>query len=160
MTQQQPLNRLQVPIDDSDPKEIEKDRSRWKMILDPQEIIRALISRNIKHFGGASGTPFMTDPLQEIFGYTAEEFRERLKDQKQSLMLHKSTEALLNQITSETLNVTITESISMEQMKHRLSNWRESTSTSPSGQHLGHWRALAVSYEDRTEKEDADEIRK
>ena len=82
MSVQQPLNQLKVPITAEDPKEIEGDPTKWKSLLSPSEIIEALINRNIKHFGTADGTPFTTDPLSSIFGYTAEDFHSKLQDQR------------------------------------------------------------------------------
>jgi hypothetical protein len=52
--------------------------------------------------------------------------------------------------------------ITVDKVKGKLKVWRESTSTSPSGQHLGHYKALVtrLEYSDVMDEDALDDIAK
>lgn len=117
ISMQQPVNQLRVPKKDDNPKAIEKDATKWKLLVSPKEIIQALITRNVEHFSRTAGTPFTTDPLQAIFGYTTQDFWTKIKDQQQTIQnLHSATSAFLNQVQTETLDSEISETVTMKQL--------------------------------------------
>ena len=159
MSVQQPLNQLKVPITAEDPKEIEGDPTKWKLLLSPSEIIEALINRNIKHFGTADGTPFTTDPLSSIFGYTAEDFHSKLQDQRQIIQdLHPAVQTLVKTMMTEPASSPVSKYVTTPMLRAKFSKWRESTTTSPSGLHLGHWRAISVDYKEAYDEATAEKI--
>jgi len=137
----QQINQIQVPIDPSDnPKEIEQQPEKWKLLMTQEEILSALLDRNIKHFGTAHGTPFTTDPLSSIFDYSASgEFLDQIQLQQEQLKeLHVSTASYLCQMRESARNPLIQQFFAVQDIRNKFRKWRESTSTSLSGLHLGH----------------------
>ena len=49
---------------------------------------------------------------------------------------------LLDNCTRVTELDSLSKNITESEMKRKYSRWKESTTTSPSGRHLGHWKAL------------------
>ena len=118
----------------------------WQQIDIPSEILHHPRERNRRHFGQAHGTPFTVPPLSEDLGFTGQKSaaEDILKgdylysdlDDKVSLLLQllKQTE----RIAAMPISPTITE----EEFRGKLTAWRETTTTSPSGLHLGHYKSL------------------
>ena len=145
----QQINQIQVPIDpNNNPKSIEKEPHKWKLLLTQEEILTALLDRNKKHFGKAHGTLFTREPLNDIFDYSVLGiFLEQLEEQQQKLKdLHSSTKAYLNQMQSSAREAIIQQYLTTKSVHNKFCKWRESTTTSPSGLHLGHWRVLSMDY--------------
>ncbi|KAL7559730.1 hypothetical protein ACA910_003314 [Epithemia clementina (nom. ined.)] len=113
----------------------------WKLIIDPDEITANLISRNNRHFSQATGTPFTVPPLRDTVGRNAEQ---GLASIPEALELDENTNAtntLLQHLTEYTLPPISTTFLGSE-LQQSFRRWRQSTSTSPHGTHLGHYRAL------------------
>ena len=127
------------------------------MLLSPLEIIAALCDRNIYHFCQAHGTPFTLDPLAEIFEYTSSsDFLQQIKTQRNKLKnLHSSTKMFLNQMLASKRESSILPMLSIDSFRRKFCQWRESTSTSPCGTHLGHWRAISIDYSEDEVSEEA-----
>ena len=111
-------------------------------ITSPEEIACYLFSRNRWHFGQAHGTPFTEPPLAAEFSWdastnaaelvlTGDHASEEISDLQASLLQH-----CLRSVP-EGLPF-----IALEEARDRLKCWNESTSTSPSGRHLGFCEAV------------------
>jgi hypothetical protein len=133
------------PTDDAGftrPIENPKTCSEWKTVDTPKEMLYYLMKRNQLHFGQAQGTPFTIEPLtantataeQVLRGdYSASE----LTELQRLLLQHCQRE--IDPIPAE---AHLIPAITTSEWKRRISRWKESTTTSPSGLHLGHARAL------------------
>ncbi|KAI2498326.1 hypothetical protein MHU86_16196 [Fragilaria crotonensis] len=137
------VTRLEIPVQQGD--DILQGEV-WQQIDIPSEILHHLRERNKRHFGQAHGTPFTVPPLSEELGFTGQqpaaeailkgEYSNNDLDDNVSLLLQylKQTE----RIAAMPISPTITE----DEFRGKLQAWRETTTTSPSGLHLGHYKAL------------------
>ena len=130
---------IEVP---QDPTANPKKTKAWRLVDTPKEIKKYLTERNQKHFGQAQGTPWTVPPLAEQVNFEAstqtsdlilegDYTSSELDDITQLLIQH------IKQVDDPTIDGTITH----DEFKEKIQSWRESTSTSPSGVHLGHYRA-------------------
>ncbi len=125
------------------------------------KVVFHLCKRNILHFGQANGSPFTVPPLSTQLGYdsqskTADQI---LRGVYQYLGDNSNVQLLLNYLTNtadiEQLQVETT--ILEQDFRGKMSAWRESTSASPSGLHLGHYKALIARHQYSNTPEDEDE---
>ena len=142
------ITRLEIPTNpDDDPKTC----NHWKVIDIPTDILNSLQNRNRKHFGQAQGTPFTVSPLKDDLGFTSmtPSGTLMLNGQYDASHLDISVQLLIQQLhlTTRAAQHTIKPSIDYEEFVGKLKKWRESTSTSPSGMHLGHYKALLARHE-------------
>jgi hypothetical protein len=142
------ITRLEVPDNpDDDPKTC----VHWKVIDVPTEILQQLLQRNRKHFGQAQGTPFTVPPLSEELGFTSMTPNGTLilNGQYDAAHLDNAVQLLIRHLHSKerSSSETARSSINYEDFIGKLKTWRESTSTSPSGLHLGHYKALLARHE-------------
>jgi exonuclease III len=134
---------LEIPVHpESDPKTC----SEWRTIDVPTEIVEQLQRRNRKHFGQADGSPFTVPPLSDGLGFCGdgEIADDILHGRYDSSPLHDNIHLLLQhlRITQEMIQEESYPTITEKEFRGKLKVWRETTSTSPSGLHLGHWKAL------------------
>jgi hypothetical protein len=61
------------------------------------------------------------------------------------------------QLSQEMMEIESVPTITEKEFRGKLATWRESTSTSPSGLHLGHWKALVARHE-YSDDEDEPEV--
>jgi hypothetical protein len=127
------------------PPENPKTCSTWRTVSTPAEIEFYIQMRNRLHFGQSQGTPFTTSPLAQRYDWAANspeaertldgEFTpDDLEDLQQLLLSHCTRE-------HETVQANL---ITSSSFRRRLKRWDERTTTSPSGLHLGHAKALVV----------------
>lgn len=131
------VTQLDVPADGLPPKQAQQ----WRRITDPIEVTEHLIRRNTNHFGSANGTPFTVPPLSHHYDWsiTSPSYHHTLNGRPPIVSNPRITSLLrgLARRTSPTRStLTISELIS------RLRKWKETTTTSPSRRHLGHYKAL------------------
>ncbi len=124
-----------------------KSCTDWRVIDVPSEIVEHLQTRNQQHFGQAHGTPFTVNTLASDFGFNGDTLASDavlggtyLVDPQQNEAVHLLIEHL--QMTQEILSLATHPTISFEDFKGKIDAWRESTTTSPSGVHLNHYKAL------------------
>ena len=137
------VTRVEIPLHPGDdPKECHE----WRQIDVPTEVLHQLQLRNRAHFGQAHGSPFTVAPLVDQLGFcgdglssedilTGEYDTTGLDDNVAMLIKHLQQTAEMAALDS---NPIITE----QEYVGKLRVWKESTSTSPSGLHLGHYKAM------------------
>jgi hypothetical protein len=135
--------RLEIPLHpDVDPKSC----TEWTTVEVPQEIVRRLQERNRIHFGQAHGTPFTVPPLSNHLGFCGSGVQsEYILNGTHDLRPYSESVRLLlrhMQYTHEMAQDTSRPTISKEEFTDKLKVWAESTTTSPSGIHLGHYKVL------------------
>jgi Reverse transcriptase (RNA-dependent DNA polymerase) len=126
--------------------EVPTEDGKYTTIMDPVIIQQLLINRNIKHFGQAADTPFASS-LAKLFGYTGRNKTalELIIEQKIPIELPnnpKYVKYLLDKLSDGNHLKQISNEISFEEFCSGLNKWRERTTTSPSGRHLGHYKIL------------------
>eukprot|EP00980_Cylindrotheca_fusiformis_P031801 scaffold26994_cov313-Cylindrotheca_fusiformis.AAC.1 len=105
------------------------------------ELEKALLARNRQHFAQAEGTPFTRPPLSAANSDNGLPLARQLPPGTFS-----ETTAVID-ILREAANHQPTEwseEVTFQQFLQGFRTWRESTSTSPSGRHLGLYKALLI----------------
>lgn len=148
------IDRLEIPDDWPPPFTLieptttlsnPKEANSWRTITDPPAIEYYLLLRNRFHFGQAHGSPFTVGSLQHDISWAA--------DSPQSEMILEGTYIPQEQVPDicneviqacqrRTDNPIISAELSYESFRGKMRKWRESTVTSPSGRHLGRYKAL------------------
>ena len=137
------VTRIEIPKHpDVDPKICKE----WIQVDVPTEIVNHLQARNQKHFGQAHGTPFTVSPLLDHMGYRGEgPGTARILDGTFDYSDYDSNVQLLLQHlqhVEEIVRMPATPTITEQEYTSKLKVWSESTTTSPSGMHLGHYKTL------------------
>jgi hypothetical protein len=112
----------------------------WDFIHDQEALQNFIQQRNIQHFGQAHGTPFTSSPLN-CLTWKADtiEAKEILESGIPTEFLSENpyTNKVLNYIAKRDILPTIDTRLTEDQVSRGFRKWRETTSTSPSGCHLG-----------------------
>ena len=143
------LTRIEIPLDPGvDPRQ----STNWQLIDIPSEVLHHLQERNRRHFGQAYGTPFTVSPLAEDLGFRGDttSAAEILDGRySPSAALQPAVKLLIQHLARAVDSGPQVDmaAISLDEFKGKLKVWRETTSTSPSGQHLGHYKALVTKHE-------------
>ena len=119
----------------------------WKRLTNPIDIEERLLDRNVKHFGQAEGTLFTTNDIMKHFEYegTTSDVQCLLEG---NLEIDNENEAttgaitLMNKLSNKPEMNHFEDDISFLEFRKALRKWKENTSTSPSGRHLGHYKCL------------------
>jgi hypothetical protein len=114
---------------------------------EPNILAEALYQRNRKHFAQAHGTPFTIPPLTTAlqFSGVSQAGREVLTGNIPTIPLTtESARAILRELTP--VRPSVPHKLSFNAMITGLSKWRDSTTTSPSGKHLGVYKSLVQYY--------------
>ena len=113
-------------------------------ITDGPTIEKLILRRNIRHFRQAETTPLATPEVMETIGWGANTSRsEELlegKSDPSDITDDQWSRYLLASMKRHSKEITIT--ITASKMMGKYKRWKERTSTSPSGRHLGHFHAL------------------
>jgi hypothetical protein len=141
--QRQGVTRIEIPVHpESDPKTC----SEWQTIDVPTEIVEQLQRRNRAHFGQAHNTPFTIPPLSDDLGFCGDRHGaiDILNGRYDHSPFHDHIQLLLKHLkqTQEMANLRSYPTITSREFIGKLKVWKESTTTSPSGMHLGHYKAL------------------
>jgi hypothetical protein len=131
----------------------------WKMIHDHEILQHFLIERNKSHFGQAHGTPFTMPPLNALdWGATNQKAESLLGGEIPTDFNVKDpyTQDILQHIAKRKQLPEIDLYITSEEIAKGFRRWKESTSPSPSGCHLGLRRIPAIpTTDEETEKNTA-----
>ena len=130
-----------------DPKTINQtDSSKWKNVSCPKEIEFYLRLRNQRHFGQAEidGTPFTSPSMKRKFDWAAstDEAELTLSGEYSDNECDDIQQLYLDNLKRVTDKKAATRFITESEFKGKIKVWRETTSTSPSGRHLGHYKVL------------------
>jgi hypothetical protein len=117
----------------------------WRTVTDPTEIEYYLMVRNRMHFGQAQGTPFTINPLAQQFDWTAS--TPYADDVLHGIYVAPSDvdslcQTVLHHCKSPTTLDSVPAPLSLASFSGKIRKWREATSTSPSGRHLGWYKSL------------------
>jgi hypothetical protein len=132
----------------------------YMAITDGPTIERLILHRNIRHFRQAEFTPLASPEAIRKIGFGADTDRaENIlegKDDPSDITDDEWSRHLLTSMKRHSKELQIT--ITAEKMMSKYRRWKERTSTSPSGRHLGHFHALfrplkAIDDEDRNRLE-------
>jgi hypothetical protein len=132
------ISSIRVPL----PKEgIELE---YLVITDGPTIERLILHRNIRHFRQAEFTPLATPAVIRTIGFGADTERsEQLlegRDDPTDITNDEWSRYLLTSMKRHSAELEI--QVTTEKMMDKYKRWKERTSTSPSGRHLGHFHAL------------------
>lgn len=144
------ISYIEVPDLDKDgqPTDDPQAATSWKTITDPTEIENRLLDRNIEHFGQADGTPFTRGDLLAALGYEGispgldKILSGELPDNFEKL--DPGSQAILKKLSDRQQLEQINDEITFEEFWQAIKKWNKQTTTSPSGRHLGHYKALLV----------------
>ena len=141
------ITRLEVPADTTTTDY--NNCSSWITIDTPAEIEERLLQRNRRHFGQADGTFPTKPPFSEWCDWGASTHTAELilEGEWQSDELDKMQQSLLDHMKSRVSIDAIPCAISKEDWIGKMRSWPESTTTSPSGFHLGHSKALIAEHD-------------
>jgi hypothetical protein len=112
--------------------------------------------QNRLHFGQAQGTPLTEEPLRDAFDWaaTSEAARATIAGTFPSSHDVAQCQTLLEACKAVSDLDIIPAEISEEQFDGKIKSWSETTSTSPSGRHLGRYKALfAASQYDKQDQD-------
>ena len=139
----QGVTQLEIP---KHPEEDPKNCTEWQIIDVPTAIVEQLQKRNQKHFGQAYGTPFTVSPLSDALQFTGDGpgALDILSGAWENSELSDSVQRLIQhlQVTDDMATTPCTDTITDEEFVGKMKVWKETTTTSPSGVHLGHYKAL------------------
>jgi hypothetical protein len=154
-TQSAPLTKVELVEESEHIHPITGKRVKIRKVLTvdtKRELEAAIIARNKRHFAQATGTPWTQFPLKLIGsnnGYNV--FRDDAGNDitlPETALLETTTvlEILRERLDDPTPKWS--DELTFDQFISAFLHWRESTSTSPSGRHLGLYRALITAYID------------
>jgi hypothetical protein len=112
------------------------------MIHEPDSVKKYIMSRNINHFGQAHGSPFTQPPLDSI-SWAADD---KIAIPNDIITDDAYVHDLLRELTKSKHLPEIDTYMSTEDVARGFKRWKESTSTSPSGCHLGLRRLPAIPF--------------
>jgi Reverse transcriptase (RNA-dependent DNA polymerase) len=118
----------------------------WHRITDQRVIEEKLLERNTTHFEQAKDTPFAQPNLLNLYGYrgvnqNAKDLIEKNLVPEEIKQENKYVQQFVKKLGDGKL-IDIDEEISFDEFKTALDKWRERTTTSPSGRHLGHYKLI------------------
>ena len=118
--------------------------NEWTHITDLKEIHDAINKHSQQHFSQAHGTPPTTQPLLDILGDGPSEKQDRILSGQVNLPpdIGPTTRQFIRNLKQEIPIPIESTIIAVAEVKQAFKKWREKTTTSPSGLHLGHYKAL------------------
>jgi hypothetical protein len=122
------------------------------MVHEPDELKKLLMLQNINHFGQAHGTPFTRPPLNDINWAATDNTSEALiNGQVPHEILSGNTyvDKVLQSMAAMENLPEIDTYISSDEVARGFKKWKEATSTSPSGCHLGLRRIPAIPFNEK-----------
>ena len=141
--QRKGVTRVEIPRDpQADPKKC----NDWVQVDIPTDILDLLQKRNRAHFGQAFGSPFTIPPLSTQLGFDGSGTygQQILEGTYDADGLSENVQLLIQYMksTHERHQAPASSRITADELRSKLKVWSESTTTSPSGIHLGHYKAL------------------
>ena len=167
----QSLNRIDIPdswpgptdpvipyADLEDPKQCKN----WRNVSNLDEIEHYVRLRNRGHFGQAQGTPFTESPLEQHINWQADSItcNEILQGYHQIKTIDTipQCQSLLDSCKAATELDLLPYEITDTEFEGKIRSWSESTTTSPSGRHLGQYKALFTNIPEKDDEIHPDDI--
>ena len=161
----QGLDRLDVPkrtpenpVLDSDNQDHQAPLEAREILLEVDDIHKALLDRNKNHFHQAAETPFGHGILHDLVGYSGlneaatEIVNGTFLDNQDVPDLLPETRQMIVELAMpdqiKSLRSPIPTEITAADFISGFKKWKERTATSPSGRHLGHYKAIIRDAED------------
>ena len=123
--------------------QIPNDDGTSSSITDTNQMHQTIMSYNQRHFNQAQGPPPTTSPLKTILGDGLDHNSQQILDGNATLPTKIPT--LMSQFLrnlKQTHQHNETPIFTQDKIIQAFKKWKESTTTSPSGLHLGHYKAL------------------
>ena len=111
-----------------------------------QRLEAAIIARNRKHFAQAHNTPWHNPPFLHINSNTDYSLHSADGTPLDTTLCFPETETILKVLQERSTPHQWSHELSFRDFISGLLHWRESTSTSPSGRHLGVYKALVTAH--------------
>lgn len=142
------LSAVAIPVDPgSNPRNPE---TKWERIHTKTSMEEELKSYIEKHFVQAQGTPFTVEQLSSLVEHRGiTEFTQQVLDgDVTSVPQETSTPA--KQLLEELVRIApeVQSMISLQELARVYTKWKKGTTMSPSGRHLGHYRAMLAGLEE------------
>ncbi|KAI2496776.1 hypothetical protein MHU86_17710 [Fragilaria crotonensis] len=154
----QGVTRIEIPLY---PTQDPKSCCEWQTIDVPTEVLRHLQQRNQLHFRQAAGTPFTIPPLSDDLGFCGNgKDAEKILDGTYDTTAYAPNVVIIIRHLKQTAEIASMDAyptISEEDYVAKVKVWKESTSTSPSGVHLGHYKTLIARHKHTESSEDEDD---
>jgi hypothetical protein len=132
--------------------------TQWQTITSPTDIEHYIRLRNHGHFGQAQGTPFTELPLRSEINWQADTPTSddilNGYHQLDTINAIPQCQALLDTCKAASELDLLPAYITEKEFERKIQIWRETTTTSPSGRHLGHYKALFIKPIPNTEPEE------
>ena len=135
------INSIQVPLNSNiNPKEC----TTWKEVTEPSAINEYILRRNQTHFGQANSTPFNIFPLKDQIPFSGigETSDLILDGEYNDVNTDDITDLFIRHLQYRIEPPSDVPEMPIHTFVNKIRTWKESTSTSPSGVHLGHFHAL------------------
>jgi Reverse transcriptase (RNA-dependent DNA polymerase) len=143
------LSRIEVPIFDASQEIV-----GWRSITSPDELFTALINRNIKHFSQAKDTPFVNGVFgQHLHPFEQNDFSESILNGEidlSSFEINTAIQACIQTMKfapGEDGTSPVDSRITIKDFQHGFKSIPERISSSPSGRHIGHYKAILTDME-------------
>jgi hypothetical protein len=124
----------------------------YETVVNAGEIEKLLLQRNQNHYAQANGTFMATSEMRGNIGPSGtSKFCDKiLSGEIDSQAYPVAVQAIFKEL-SKPNSAAVNDVISLEDFKDAMRRWKESTSTSPSGRHLGHYISLLTKIGDDTD---------
>jgi len=124
------------------------EEPQWLSIYEPQQLEDLVLEQHRKHFSQANGTIFTQEPLRTLINdECTSEFAQQILSGTapiDNLPIDEHTKALLHHLKAKTSpNEQNQHPLDPDRIIQGFKIWPERTTTSPSGRHLGIYKALA-----------------
>jgi len=115
-------------------------------VLDRDELETTLLEHSRTHFAQVEGSPFTVEPLSQLLQYDSlTSFGDRVTEGKSLGDIHnfdELTQAILENLKRKLPPDKEAHTLNYETLLDGIKKWPENTTTSPSGRHLGIYKAL------------------
>ena len=122
-------------------------------LYDRTTVEQAILEQNQRHFNQCAGTPFTVGKLQSLNWAADSTLADALLQGKahiHTMLSNKLVQHVLHECKQTHLD--ISDHITTNDLKQLFKRWRESTTTSQSGRHLGIYRAIFLDQSNSTKK--------
>jgi hypothetical protein len=150
------LVRIDIPASDCDePFPVGPDPKTWsgpwKSVTNPEEIASHVCAANQRQYNQAHNTPFASEPLLSYLGYNGDTAEAEallagtLPPASITESLLPETQQLLKTLSTQQASIkNYSSTISGEDFSNLYKVLSESTSSSPSGRHIGHYKVAST----------------